>query len=190
MFPLLKDSSSSITLVLPCTFFLQINFTASPSTPIEYIPWQWSDQDILRKNRLFPKVTQTWGSYTMSINSHMPNNMCPVLRVCGLVVRGASSLTVAQDVVRISTSGVYICVRMSLGKENGLLTFIFIFSKAIVTPTCGPRKKPNHAKFFSSTPTRYQKTQACSYCLCLFAIFSLGLVMLSSRKIMSITALG
>lgn len=62
-----------------------------------------------------------------------PNNVCPVLRVCGLAVQCASSYTVAQNVVRVSTSGVCICVFMNLGRENSLLTF---FSKAIVTPTC------------------------------------------------------
>lgn len=186
MFPLLKDLSSSITLVLPCTFFLQINFTASPITPIEYIPWQWSDQDILRKNRLFPKVTQTWGSYTMPINSHMPNNVCPVFSVCGLVVQCASSFTVAQNVVRISTSGVCICVLMSLGKENGLLTFIYFFPKQLWHLPVDQGKNqimpdslvPHEHRYQKQNQTKIQinnndnKTpQACISWFCLFAIF-------------------
>lgn len=62
MFPLLKYSSSSITFYFYCVHLLQINFTVNPITPIEYIPWQWSDQfKISWEKRLFSKVTHTLG---------------------------------------------------------------------------------------------------------------------------------
>ena len=62
MFPLLKYSSSIITFYFYCVHLLQINFTVNPITPIEYIPWQWSDQfKISWEKRLFSKVTHTLG---------------------------------------------------------------------------------------------------------------------------------
>lgn len=62
MFPLLKYSSSIITFYFYCVHLLQINFTVNPITPIEYIPWQWSDQfKISWEKRLFSKVTRTLG---------------------------------------------------------------------------------------------------------------------------------
>lgn len=62
MFPLLKYSSSIITFYFYCVHLLQINFTVNPITPIEYIPWQWSDQvKISWEKRLFSKVTHILG---------------------------------------------------------------------------------------------------------------------------------
>lgn len=127
----------------------------------------------------------------MPINSHIPNNTCPVLRVCGLIVRGATSLTVAQDVVRISTSGVCVCVLMSLGKENGLLTFILIFFQSNCDTYLWTKEKTKSCQilqFHTNTLSKNTSLQLLALPLC--RLQGIGLVMLPSRKIMSVTALG
>ena len=150
MFPLFKYSSSSITFYFYCVHLLQINFTVNPITPIAYIPWQWSDQfKISWEKRLFSKVTHTLGKlYYANKFTYIQQKSGPLVWV-----DSAPWLLLIQWHKRRSgeRAAFYICVFINLGRENGLLTFFF--SKAIVTPTCGPRKKPNHPKSFSSTPT-------------------------------------
>lgn len=153
MFPLFKYSSSSITFYFYCVHLLQINFTVNPITPIAYIPWQWSDQfKISWEKRLFSKShTYIGEAILMPTNSRLSNKSLFGSVSLSWQCSVAPSFTVARDAVRVSAA-FYVCVFMNLGRKNGLLTFFF-FSKAIVTPTCGPRKKPNHPKSFNSIPT-------------------------------------
>lgn len=71
----------------------------------------------------------------------MPTNsrLCPT-RVCSVRVCGSFSFTVARDAVR--AQDVFLCLYIyERGEREWPADF---FSKAIVTPACGPRKKPNH----------------------------------------------
>lgn len=145
MFPLLKYSSSIITFYFYCVHLLQINFTVNPITPIEYIPWQWSDQfKISWEKRLFSKVTHTLGKlYYANKFTYVQQKSVPIESVgwqCPVDPSFYSGTRCGPDLEVILY--IYICIFMNLGGENGLLTFFF--SKAIVTPTCGPRKKPSH----------------------------------------------
>lgn len=112
MFPLLKYSSSSITFYFYCVHLLQIKFTVNPITPIEYIPWQWSDQfKISWEKRLFSKVTHTLGKL------YYANRFTYVQQVFSVRVCGSFSFTVVQDAVRIYRSVFYVCIFMHLGRE-------------------------------------------------------------------------
>lgn len=68
---------------LYCIHLLQINFTINPITPIEYIPWQWSDQFEIswEKQICFQKSHVHWGNYTIPANSHY------VRQNSGLIIR-------------------------------------------------------------------------------------------------------
>ena len=146
MFPLLKYSSSIITFYFYCVHLLQINFTVNPITPIEYIPWQWSDQfKISWEKRLFSKVTHTLGKlYYANKFTYVQQKSAPIESVGWQCPVDPSCLQwhKTRSGFRGHYIYIYICIFMNLGGENGLLTFFF--SKAIVTPTCGPRKKPSH----------------------------------------------
>lgn len=174
MFPLLKYSSSIITFYFYCVHLLQINFTVNPITPIEYIPWQWSDQfKISWEKRLFSKVTHTLGKlYYASKFTYVQQKSVPT--VCGLAVPcGSFSFTVARDGSWFRDQVFYVSIFMNMERENGLLTFFF-FSKAIVTPTCGPRKKPNHPKSFSPKPApSHFKKKSLSHGFASFPIFKI-----------------
>lgn len=126
MFPLLKYSSSIITFYFYCVHLLQINFTVNPITPIEYIPWQWSDQfKISWEKRLFSKVTHTLGKlYYASKFTYVQQKSVPT--VCGLAVPcGSFSFTVARDGSWFRDQVFYVSIFMNMERENGLLTFFF-----------------------------------------------------------------
>ena len=154
MFPLLKYSSSIITFYFYCVHLLQINFTVNPITPIEYIPWQWSDQfKISWEKRLFSKVTHTLGKlYYANKFTYVQQKSVPIESVGWQCPVDPSLLQWHKMWSRFRDHFLfYISVYLWTWEER-MACWLF-FSKAIVTPTCGPRKKPNHPKVFSPMPT-------------------------------------
>ena len=129
MFPLLKYSSSIITFYFYCVHLLQINFTVNPITPIEYIPWQWSDQvKISWEKRLFSKVTHILGKlYYANKFTYVQQKSVPIESVGWQCPVDPSFLQwhKTRSGFRGHYIYIYICIFMNLGGENGLLTFFF-----------------------------------------------------------------
>lgn len=130
MSPLLKYSSSIITFYFYCVHLLQINFTVSPITPIEYIPWQWSDQfKISWEKRLFSKVTHTSGKlFYANKFTYVQQKSVPIESV-GWQCPVDPSFTWAQAAVWIETD-FFISVYVRTWEER-MACWLFFFPKQL-----------------------------------------------------------